>query len=216
MQLSCNTRVKDNRRYEARVRQAYEVRFCFTEIATSCNRSACSAALGAVTANFEPADDDVEPALALDLSLEPVEQIAFEFRNFSASKAGHVDVIALWAAFVEVLLALHMHEVEFVNQTVAFQEIQRAIHSHAIDAWIEPPRLAKNLRGIQMLLRGFNHAENGPSLVRHSQATGHQFGLQAPRNFSLRQRHELKPSCNSLSNYEEPSARGNTNCRPSS
>ena len=121
MQLSCNTRVKDNRRYEARVRQAYEASFCFREIATSCNRSACGAALRAVPTDFEPADDDVEPALALDLSLKPVEQIAFEFGNFSAAKACHVDVIALWAAFVEVLLALHMHEVEFVNQAVAVE-----------------------------------------------------------------------------------------------
>lgn len=73
------------------------------------------AAFGAVAANFQPADNDVEAALALDLALQPIEKIALELRNFPAAQAGHVDVIAMRTAFVEMLLALHMHEVEFVN-----------------------------------------------------------------------------------------------------
>ena len=45
--------------------------------------SACSrrgAALGAIAANFQAGDDDMKPAIALDLSLEAVEEVAFEFR----------------------------------------------------------------------------------------------------------------------------------------
>src|SRR5438477_12622732 len=85
---------------------------------TDCNylqRLLGGAALGAVAADLQSADNDVETALALNLAFEPVEEVAFELRNFATAQTGHVDVIAMRAAFVEMLLALHVHEVEFVN-----------------------------------------------------------------------------------------------------
>ena len=77
------------------------------------------AALSAVSADFKAADEDVEVALALDLSFEAVEQIAFKFGNLSATQASHMNVIALRPSLIKVLLALHVHQVKFVNQSVA-------------------------------------------------------------------------------------------------
>src|SRR5437762_85529 len=91
-------------------------------------------ALRAISTDFQPADNDVKAAFALDLPFQPVEEVAFELRNSSAAQAGHVDVIAMRAAFVEMLLALHVHEVEFVYQSVALEQFERAINRDPIDA----------------------------------------------------------------------------------
>ena len=76
--------------------------FRFRIYATSCNKRKPSrrgkcAALAAVAAHLQAAHDNVEAAVALDLSLEAIEEIAFELRDLPATQAGHVDVIALRA-----------------------------------------------------------------------------------------------------------------------
>src|SRR5215467_11836743 len=81
--------------------------------------SARSAAGRAVAADFKAAHDDVKLAVALDLALEAVEQIAFEFRDLAAAQAGHVDVITLRPALVIVLLALHVRQIKFVDKAMA-------------------------------------------------------------------------------------------------
>ena len=112
----------------------------------------------------------MKPAVALDLALQAVKEIAFEFHDLAAAQAGHVDVIALRAAFVVMFLALHVHEVELVHQPVPLQQTERAIHSHAVNSWVHPARAAENLAGIEMLFGGFDHAENRAPLARHAQA----------------------------------------------
>lgn len=71
--------------------------------------------MGAVSAHFEPAYDDVESAIALNLALEAIEKIALEFHDPSTAQTRHVNVVALGAPFVEVLFALHVHEIEFID-----------------------------------------------------------------------------------------------------
>jgi hypothetical protein len=61
----------------------------------------------------------VKLALALDLTFEAVEQVAFKLCNLSAAQACHVNVIALWSPLVEMLFTLHVHQVELVNQSVS-------------------------------------------------------------------------------------------------
>ena len=47
-------------------------------------------------------------AIALDLALDAIEQVALEFLHFPATQAGHVHVIALRTAFVKMPFPLHM------------------------------------------------------------------------------------------------------------
>jgi hypothetical protein len=68
-------------------------------------------ALSAVAPDFQAADDDVEPAVPLDLAFQTVEQIAFKLRDLPATQAGHVDVVALRSALIVMLLSLQMHEI---------------------------------------------------------------------------------------------------------
>ena len=116
-----------------------------------------AAAIRTVAAAFEASHNNVKAAVALDLSFQAIEQITFELGNFPATQACHVNVIALRTPFVEVLFALHMHQVEFVNQAMALEQAEGAINGDAINPWIKLACLAQDLTGIKMLLCGFHH-----------------------------------------------------------
>lgn len=124
----------------------------------------------AIATDLEPADHDVKTAVALNLPLEPVEEVAFKFSDLATAQARHVNMIALRPALVEMFLALHVHEVEFVNQAVALQEFQSAINRDPVNARIQTVGLAQDLASIQMLLGSFDHAQNGTALVGKANA----------------------------------------------
>jgi hypothetical protein len=157
------------------------------------------AALGAVTTDFQPGDDDMEAAVPLDLTFQAVEQVTLEFRNLATAQARHVNVVPLGAAFVVVFLALHVHEIEFVNQTMSLEQSQGAIDSDPVNLGIEAAGAAQQLTGVKVLLGGLDHAQNRAALARHAQSARHQFRLQASWNLSLGQWHEesfLQLGCN--------------------
>src|SRR5215471_9220940 len=104
-------------------------------------------AVGAIASYFEPRHDNMKAAITLDLALETVEQVAFKFHDLAAAQAGHVDVVALGPSLVEMLFPFQMHEVQFIDQAVALEEAEGAIHSHAIDLRIDATRLAQDLAG---------------------------------------------------------------------
>lgn len=127
----------------------------------------------------------MELAVALDLAFETIKQIALKFRDATAAQAGHVDMIALGTAFVVVLLALHVHKIEFVDQAVAFEQADSAVHGHTVDLGIEFAGFAQDLAGVEVLLGRFHDREDGAALASHAQAAGHEFGLEASRLLSL-------------------------------
>jgi hypothetical protein len=77
--------------------------------------SSIAATSSAVAADFQAAYHNMEMAVPLDLAFQAVKQIALELGNASASKASHMDVVALRPSLVKVLLALQMHQIEFIN-----------------------------------------------------------------------------------------------------
>ena len=107
-----------------------------------------------VSADFEARDQNVEVAVTFHLALHPIEQIALELLYFAAAQARHVHVSALRTPFVKVTFALHVQQVEFVDQSVALQQAQSAIDGNAIDVGIDAYRFAKYLRGVEMLGSG--------------------------------------------------------------
>jgi hypothetical protein len=143
------------------------------------------AALGTVAPDFQPGDDNVEAAIPLNLPLQTIKEIAFEFRNLAASQTSHVDVVPLRPTLVEVLLTLHVHEIEFVNQSVPLQKSQSAIDSDPVNLRIDPSRSSQQLTGVKVLLGSFHHTQNGPALARHAQPARHKFGLQTSRDLSF-------------------------------
>ena len=143
------------------------------------------AALSAVAADFEAGDENVEATVALDLSLQAVEEITLKFGDFAAAQAGHMDVVALRAALVEMFFSLHVHEVKLIDQAMSFEQAESAIDGDAVDVGIEAAGVAQDLAGVEVLFGGFDHAQDGAALMRHAEAAGHQFGLQASGGFGL-------------------------------
>jgi hypothetical protein len=150
-----------------------------------------AAALGTVAADFQTRYHDVKAAVTLDLSLEPIEEVALKLKNLSAAQAGHVNVVTLRTSFVKVFFALHMHQVEFVNQSVSLQQFQGAVHGDTINTGINLAGVAEDLRSVEMLLRSLNHAENCFALVREAQSPRGQSRLQTTGSFSFGKGHDV-------------------------
>jgi len=129
--------------------------------------------LGAITTDFQPGNHDMELAIALDLSLQSVEEVTFEFSDFAASQTGHMDMISLWSAFVVMFFTLHVHEIEFIHQAMAFEQGQRAVNRDSVNLRIQPAGAAQELAGVEVLLGRFHNAEDGAALASHAQAARH-------------------------------------------
>jgi hypothetical protein len=131
----------------------------------------------AVPADFQARYGDAEVALLGHRDLEFFEQLALEFRDFSATQACHVHVIAAGTSLVEMPLALNVHQVQFVNQALSFQQADGPVHGNAVDLGIDAARFAQNLSGIEMLLGGFDNAQDGSTLAGQPYAAVHELRL---------------------------------------
>jgi len=101
--------------------------------------------LCAITADFQSTHENVKLAIALYLTFQAIEQIALKLSDFSAAQASHVNVIALWPPFIEVLFALHVHQIKFIYQAIPLQQLQCSINRDPVDAGIDFAGMAKNL-----------------------------------------------------------------------
>src|ERR1700686_1590253 len=88
----------------------------------------------AVAANFQPRHHDPKAAVLLHLSFQFLKNVAYELHDLAATQAGHVDVIPIQLALVVVTLAVDVHQIEFVNETVPLQQLQRPVDRAAIYA----------------------------------------------------------------------------------
>jgi hypothetical protein len=150
-----------------------------------------AAALGTVTADFQARYDDVKTAVALDLPLQSVEEVTLKLKDLPTAQAGHVNVVALRTPLVKVFLALHVHQVEFIDQAVALQKLERPVNGNAVYAGINLASVAEDLRSVEVLLGSFNHPKNGLALVREAQSPRGQGRLQSSGSFSFGKRHEV-------------------------
>src|SRR5215472_5638964 len=150
---------------------------------------ALSSFLGAATftiaADLQPCHHDAETALPRHRVFQLVEQLAFELDDFAAAQAGHVHVVAAGAAFIEVTLTLDMHQVQFVDQALAFEQADSPVDGDAVDGGIDAPRLPQDLSGIKMLLGSRNDAQDGATLPSQADAAVHQLRLEKPGSFGL-------------------------------
>jgi len=64
-------------------------------------------------------DFDINPARSASLVFV---KEGFKFAHFAAFQAGDVDVVARAVAFVEVLVAAEVQQVELIDEAVTFQQ----------------------------------------------------------------------------------------------
>ena len=90
-----------------------------------------------------------------------------------------MDVIAGAVTFVEVLAAAQVEQVEFVDQAIAFQEIERAVDGHAVHARVKLLRAVENRVCVQVALGVVHDLEENFSLSGEADAALGQGFLQA-------------------------------------
>ncbi len=81
-----------------------------------------------------------------------------------------MDVIARAVAFVEMLIAAQVQQIELIDQAVALEQIERAVDGDAMDARIEFLRAIEDGAGIEVALGVVHHLEHDFSLARQAHA----------------------------------------------
>jgi hypothetical protein len=114
----------------------------------------------------------VKPAIPFHLTFHPVEQIALELLYASAPQAGHVHMVALRTALIEVPISLNVQQIKLIDQSLSFEQIQGPVDGDSVDIGIDLGRLAQNLRGVQMLTGSLNDLQDNPTLLGKPYATG--------------------------------------------
>ena len=130
---------------------------------------------GAISAEFHTCDGNPEPAVLLHLFFQVVEESAFKLRDSATTQTGHVHMLARRLALVKMLLALEVHQIEFINQAMSLQKSQGPIDRDAIDFWLLLLCLAQNLCCIEMAVGGLYDAKNHAALPRHANAARREF-----------------------------------------
>jgi hypothetical protein len=137
------------------------------------------AALFAVAAYFRARGGDGDPAIFFDLLFQLLVERRLELADRSAFQTGDVDVIAGAVAFIEMLVATQVQQIEFIDQAVAFQQIDGAVDGHAMDARVKLLRAVQNGAGIEMALGAVHHLEQNFSLTGQAHAAFGEGFLQA-------------------------------------
>jgi len=156
----------------AEASDAYAVRPAFTP---GLSRSRSGPTRGAISAEFHTCNGNLEPAVLLHLFFQVVEESAFKLPDSATTQTGDVHMLARRLALVKMLLALEMHQIEFINQPMSLQKSQGPIDRDAIDFWLLLLRLAQNLCGIEMAAGGLYDAQNRTALPRHANAARREF-----------------------------------------
>ena len=101
-------------------------------------------------------DGDFDIAVARDLPLQILVELAFKFAHFSAADAGDVDVVARAVAFVIMAVPAKMQQVELVDQAEMFEQFEGAIDGDAGDVGIDFLGEIEDFAGVQVLRRAFH------------------------------------------------------------
>jgi hypothetical protein len=141
--------------------------------------SGLAAAIFADAADFGAGYGDFHAAIVGDLTFQLLEEVGFKFADFAAAQAGDVDVVARAVGFVIMLIAAEMQEIEFVDQAMALQEIERAIDRDAMDAGIDALGALEDFIGCEVALGAIHHLEEDAALAREAHAFFYQRFFEA-------------------------------------
>ena len=92
-------------------------------------------------------------------------------------------MVARAVAFVEVAIATQVEQIEFVNQALAFEQVERAIDGDAGDAGIEFLGTFEDFSGVEMAARCFHDLEQDAALFGEANATRSEGLLQVAGSF---------------------------------
>ena len=94
-----------------------------------------------------------------------------------------MNVIPRAMAFVKMLVAPQVQQVEFVNQAVAFEQIQGSVDRDAVDPGIQFLSAFQDGSGVEVSFGAIHYAEQNFSLPRQANAAFFEGFLQAAGAF---------------------------------
>jgi hypothetical protein len=127
-------------------------------------------ALVAVAADFGASSGDFDRAIFFDLLFKLFVNFGFKFADGAALQAGDVDVVARTVAFIKMLVAAQVQKIEFVDQAVALQQVERAINGDAMNARIDFHGAVEDRAGVEVALGAVHDLENNSALAREADA----------------------------------------------
>src|ERR1700690_2192799 len=104
----------------------------------------------AESANFQPRNANLKSTLRRHLRLQSLKSRARIFHNRPALETSHVAMIAIRLRLVIMFLALDVHQVKFIDQTLALQQRERSINGGTIDTRVVFPRNFQESRRIEV------------------------------------------------------------------
>jgi len=122
-------------------------------------------AVVADAAYFGAGDGDLHVEVAGDLFFELFVEAGFEFADFAAAETGDVDVVAGAMSFVVVAIASEVEEIEFVDETFFFEEVDGAVDGDEVDGGIHFLGALEDLVDVEVLLGGVHDFEDDAALA---------------------------------------------------
>ena len=128
------------------------------------------AAVAADTAYFRAGDADFDVAVFGDLGFELFIELGFDFADFAAADAGYVNVVAGTVAFVVVAVAAQVQQIQLVDQSETFQQLERPVDRYLGDVGIDFLGALEDFVGVHVLGGGFHDLEHDAALAREADA----------------------------------------------
>ena len=128
-------------------------------------------AVVADSAHFGAGDGDLDVAIAGDLIFQLVVEMAFEFPDFPATKAGHVDVIAWAVCLIVVAVTAEVEKVEFIDEAMFLEEIDSAVDGDQVDFGTDFLGEFEDLVDVEMLFGVVHNLKDYPALTSKADAT---------------------------------------------
>ncbi len=128
------------------------------------------AAILAKAADFRASDGDFDLEIAGNLRFQILVKLGFEFTDFSAAHACDVNVIARAVAFVIMAMAAQMEKIEFVDKTVIFEKVHRAIDRDPRDIRIDLLRAFENFFRVHVARGALKHFDEHHALAGEANA----------------------------------------------
>jgi hypothetical protein len=125
-------------------------------------------AIVADAAYFGARNRNEQITIAGDLIFQLFVKMAFEFPDFTAAQAGDMNVVARAVGFVVMAIAAKVQQVKFINETMFFQKINRAVHGDQVDVFVQFLSAFEDLIDVEMLFGVVHHLENYAALARQA------------------------------------------------
>jgi hypothetical protein len=127
-------------------------------------------AIIADAANFGAGNGDVDVTIAGNLLLELLVEMGFEFADLAATQTGDMDVVPRAMSFVIVPIAAEMEEIELVDETFFFEEVDGAVDGDEMDFGADFLRAIEDLIDVEVLLGGVHDLEDDAALAGQTDA----------------------------------------------